>query len=128
VADELRRAPSGREDRGEPARAGEGPQSVASGWSRILRLVLGWALVGLGIIGLFVPVLQGILLISLGLLMLSRESPTLRRLGGKLADRYPILRRWHDRIQRRRAGEDGAPGEGGCPGEHGEVREEGEPD
>jgi len=102
VVDDPRRAP-------DPGRKGrlssgpeEGPGSATSGWSRILRLVLGWLLIGLGVVGLFVPVLQGVLLISLGLLILSRESPALRRLGRRLGERFPFLRRMHKRIQRRR--------------------------
>jgi len=98
VVDELhRREPNGGEQ--EPS-AGV-PSTATSTWSRLLRLVLGWLLIALGIVGLFVPILQGVLLISLGLLVLSRESPALRRFGRRLGDRFPFLRRLHDRVQRR---------------------------
>ena len=41
---------------------------------RILRLTAGWSLIAVGIVGLFLPFLQGILLIVSGLAVLSTES------------------------------------------------------
>ena len=65
---------------------------------RITVLVLGWTLIGIGIVGLFLPVLQGVLLILLGLYVLSRESDTARRWLHRLRDRHPTmdgkLKRW----------------------------------
>jgi uncharacterized membrane protein YbaN (DUF454 family) len=55
------------------------------GW-RIFRLVAGWTLVGLGVIGLFLPVLQGFLFIFSGLALLSTESPWARRVLTRLKD------------------------------------------
>ncbi len=40
---------------------------------RLLRIISGFALLGLGIVGLFLPILQGIALIIAGLLLLARE-------------------------------------------------------
>ena len=57
--------------------------------NRILVLALGWGLVLLGIVGLFVPILQGILLILLGLWVLSRESHWARRSLWKMRLRFP---------------------------------------
>jgi len=56
---------------------------------RIVRLVLGWTCLILGVIGLFVPVLQGVLLILLGLALLSRDSRWARRCLLKLRLRFP---------------------------------------
>ena len=56
---------------------------------RITVLVIGWMLVGLGIVGLFLPVLQGVLFILLGLYVLSRESETARHWLHKVRDKYP---------------------------------------
>ena len=58
---------------------------------RMLVLIVGWALVLLGTVGLALPVLQGVLLILLGLYVLSRESRTARRLLEKLRARHPGL-------------------------------------
>ncbi len=52
-------------------------------------LILGWAFILLGIIGLFLPILQGILFIMIGLAILSSRSPTIRRFLGYLESRYP---------------------------------------
>ena len=56
---------------------------------RVVVLVLGWGLIAVGIVGLFVPILQGILFIMLGLYVLSRESRTARGWLMKLQRRYP---------------------------------------
>lgn len=56
---------------------------------RIAILVIGWGLVAVGVVGLFVPILQGVLLIMLGLYLLSRESRTARGWLRKLQRRYP---------------------------------------
>ena len=56
---------------------------------RIFRLVAGWTLVAVGVVGLFLPVLQGFLLIISGLAVLSTESPWARR----LLDRLKSLRK-----------------------------------
>jgi hypothetical protein len=62
---------------------------VRSAARRIAVLVLGWVLVLLGIAGLALPFLQGILLILLGLLVLSRESAWARRQTERLRRRFP---------------------------------------
>ena len=49
-------------------------------WKRILRISLGGAFLVLGIIGFFVPILQGFLFTLIGLTLLSRESRRVRRL------------------------------------------------
>ena len=47
---------------------------------RISRIILGILCLILGVIGLFVPFLQGILFIGIGLTLLSSESDRARRL------------------------------------------------
>jgi Putative transmembrane protein (PGPGW) len=51
---------------------------------RIIRLAAGWTLLLFGVIGLFLPVLQGLLFIASGLAVLSTESQWARRLLDKL--------------------------------------------
>lgn len=48
--------------------------------ARLARIIGGFGLIALGIIGLFVPILQGILFIMLGLVLLAREYHWARRL------------------------------------------------
>ena len=61
-----------------------------------VRLGLGWALVLLGIAGLFLPVLQGILFLCIGLVLLSRRSPLIRWLVMRVGRRWPKFRRVFD--------------------------------
>ena len=57
-----------------------------------LILGLGWIFIFLGILGLFLPVLQGILFLCIGAVLLSSESPRMRWLIMRLGRRYPKLR------------------------------------
>ena len=56
---------------------------------RIVVLLIGWLLIAFGVVGLFLPILQGVLFIMLGLLVLSRESKTARRWLQRARQRYP---------------------------------------
>ena len=58
---------------------------------RVAVLVLGWILIVFGIVGLFLPVLQGVLFILLGLYVLSRESETARRWLHRIRESHPGL-------------------------------------
>ena len=83
---------------------------------RTLGLVLGWGLVLLGIVGLFLPVLQGVALIALGIVVLSRHSALVRRGVAWARKRFPWLERALDRIHRSRGTEDeNGPGEAAPP-------------
>lgn len=60
--------------------------------SRIKRwtaLAVGWMFILLGIAGLFLPVLQGILFLVIGLLILSTEYVWAHHLVRKLLTRFP---------------------------------------
>lgn len=57
----------------------------------IALLVLGWVLVVVGVAGLFLPVLQGLLFLALGLLVLSRHSDWVRERVERLRERHPKL-------------------------------------
>jgi uncharacterized membrane protein YbaN (DUF454 family) len=56
---------------------------------RIVVLVIGWLLIAFGVIGLFLPVLQGVLFILLGLWVLSTESETAHRWLEHARKRHP---------------------------------------
>jgi uncharacterized membrane protein YbaN (DUF454 family) len=56
---------------------------------RILRFILGITFLVLGVLGLFLPVLQGILFLVVGLLILAPESRRIRALLQTLRRRYP---------------------------------------
>ena len=65
---------------------------------KLFDWVAGISLILLGIVGLFLPVLQGILFIFAGLAILSSHSPLARRIQDTLTAR---LRRVRDRLLKR---------------------------
>jgi len=58
---------------------------------KLLVLLLGWAFIALGVVGLFLPVLQGVLFLLIGLFILSSEYVWAHRLLQKLKTRFPAL-------------------------------------
>jgi uncharacterized membrane protein YbaN (DUF454 family) len=68
---------------------------------RILILGFGWGFILLGIVGLFLPILQGILFLLIGLALLSTESRAARGILLKLRRRFPNLSRRLDQAERR---------------------------
>lgn len=70
---------------------------------RLLMLALGWGFIVLGILGLFLPVLQGILFLAIGLFLLAKVSPLARLWRQKLRRRYPKLATKLDQAERRAA-------------------------
>lgn len=56
---------------------------------RTVRIVLGLVLIPLGIVGLFIPVLQGVLLLVLAFALLASEIPIVGKWRDKLRERYP---------------------------------------
>jgi len=68
---------------------------------RVVVLILGWTLIAIGVVGLFVPILQGILVIMLGLYVLSRESRVARGWLAKLQRRYPKIHAKARRVKQR---------------------------
>ncbi len=66
---------------------------------RVLRIASGFLLLALGIIGLFLPILQGVLMILAGLAVLGKDLPWSRKITDRLAA-----------FVRRRASRDAKPG------------------
>ncbi len=58
---------------------------------RIIRYFLGISFLILGAVGLFLPILQGILFLLAGLLILAPESKHIKILHIKLRKKYPEL-------------------------------------
>lgn len=54
-----------------------------------LVFVLGWTFLVLGVAGLFLPFLQGVLFILVGLFLLSREVAWARRLRARVLNWFP---------------------------------------
>ncbi len=54
-------------------------------------ILLGWSFIILGVIGLFLPVLQGVLFLIIGLFILSTEYVWAHRLLLKIRNRFPAV-------------------------------------
>lgn len=65
-----------------------------------MLIIVGWVFVVLGIAGLFLPILQGVLFLLVGLTILSSVSPRARLLRQRLGARFPSVRQ---RLQDARA-------------------------
>lgn len=63
---------------------------------RILLVVVGWIFLILGVAGLFLPILQGVLFILIGLIILSTEYVWAHRLLERFRKRFPRLGRTAD--------------------------------
>lgn len=64
---------------------------MATSLKRVLVLMVGWSFVLLGIAGLFLPILQGVLFILIGLFILSSEYVWAHHLLERLKARFPRL-------------------------------------
>jgi len=65
--------------------------------------IIGWLFIGLGVLGLFLPFLQGILFILIGLAILSSRSKLIKRFLKHLEERYPDhherLEKWREKMR-----------------------------
>ncbi|HET9531540.1 MAG TPA: PGPGW domain-containing protein [Blastocatellia bacterium] len=66
---------------------------MKEGLKRISLQFAGWGFILLGILGLFLPVLQGILFLLVGLYLLSNTSPWAAKLLVRLRERFPRINR-----------------------------------
>ena len=64
---------------------------------KILLLLAGWSFLVIGVIGLFLPILQGMLFLMIGLVILSSEYVWAHRLLMKIRGRFPgVAKRWDE--------------------------------
>jgi uncharacterized protein len=71
---------------------------------RAAVLVVGWTFILLGIVGLFLPILQGVLFLLIGLIILSSEYVWAHKLLERLRARFPSLARYADQASARATG------------------------
>lgn len=69
-------------------------------WLRILVNFIGWLLILIGIVGIFLPVLQGGLSLALGFALLSIGSPTIHLWLRGWMGRWPKLWRRMEKLRR----------------------------
>jgi uncharacterized membrane protein YbaN (DUF454 family) len=64
---------------------------------KIVLLLSGWCFLLLGVIGLFLPILQGVLFLLIGLVILSSEYVWAHRLLLRIRNRFPaVATRWDE--------------------------------
>ncbi|HVO15328.1 MAG TPA: hypothetical protein VMV26_08950 [Alphaproteobacteria bacterium] len=84
---DTRPAPRARRRRRRGSRRGK------TTWQKVALYWTGWAFIVLGALGLFLPILQGVLFLLVGLFLLSSVSPRIRllrqRLRSRARARYP---------------------------------------
>jgi hypothetical protein len=74
-------------------------RSAQGGKGRFRYLALtiaGWTFMVLGVLGLFLPILQGVLFLAVGMVLLSLVSPRIRALRIRIGKRYPQVRKHMD--------------------------------
>lgn len=73
-----------------PATDGQAlPVRQRSRAKRMAILASGWMFIVLGVLGLFLPILQGVLFLATGFYLLSLESPWAKRMMLRFEARYP---------------------------------------
>jgi uncharacterized membrane protein YbaN (DUF454 family) len=65
-------------------------------FKRIAIYWAGWGFIVLGILGLFLPILQGILFLLIGLSLLSNSSPRAAKILHKVRERFPKISKTYD--------------------------------
>ncbi|MFT5538546.1 MAG: uncharacterized membrane protein YbaN (DUF454 family) [Alphaproteobacteria bacterium] len=56
---------------------------------RRILMIVGWVFLVLGVLGLFLPILQGVLFLMVGLILLAKAQPRFRLLKQRIKKRYP---------------------------------------
>ena len=67
--------------------------ALAALWP-LLRQLLGWLMILLGILGIFLPILQGIVFLVLGVALVGPRHPVIRQVSVRMKK---LLRRWSGR-------------------------------
>jgi uncharacterized membrane protein YbaN (DUF454 family) len=78
--------------------------STSTKIKKVIVLVSGWAFIALGVVGLFLPVLQGVLFLLIGLFILSSEYVWAHRLLQKVRNRFPRVAAKFDEASRKAQG------------------------
>lgn len=68
---------------------------------RIIRLFFGWTFFVLGLLGLVLPVLQGVLFLIVSVILLAPDVPFFKKILDKLKNRYPKLAKKAEKITKR---------------------------
>ena len=69
------------------------------GWKRMMILCAGWGCIAFGVIGGFIPILQGWVFVVAGLLILSTEYVWAHRIVVWTRNRFPRIAKAMDRVK-----------------------------
>ncbi len=76
---------------------------ASHGGKTVARFIFGWLFIILGILGLFLPILQGLLFLAIGIALLAKDIPLFSRLRDAIYRRFPktkqLVRRFGARIR-----------------------------
>jgi uncharacterized membrane protein YbaN (DUF454 family) len=70
-------------------------------FKRRILMIVGWVFLVLGVLGLFLPILQGVLFLLVGLILLAKAQPRFRLLKQRIKKRYPKYAGVFDAAERR---------------------------
>ncbi len=82
----------------KPKKRIRGPRKKRS--NHLVLVILGWCFVVLGFAGLFLPILQGVLFLLVGVFLLSMTWPRARLMRQRLGKRYPHVKKGIDDAER----------------------------
>lgn len=82
-----------------PRNDGADERTPRPAWVRPVKILVGILLLPLGIVGLFLPFLQGVVFLLIAVALLSSELPFLRRWKERLQKRHPGLSRRAERAR-----------------------------
>ena len=66
---------------------------------RLFRMAAGWFFIVLGILGLFLPILQGFLFLAVGAFLLAPYIPVFRKIRSRLYAKYPKIHHTIDKMK-----------------------------
>lgn len=78
----------------KPKKRVRGPRKKRN--NHLVLSILGWGFVVLGFLGLFLPILQGVLFLLVGLFILSMTWPRARLIRQRLGKRFPHIKKGID--------------------------------
>jgi len=84
-------------------RSGERPKGNWH-WTSVLRMAFGFLFLILGVLGLFLPVLQGLLFLAIGIALLADHIPVFARMRNAISRRHPRFGNALRRFQLHRSG------------------------
>ncbi len=65
---------------------------------KFFLIVLGFSLILIGVLGLILPILNGTLILLVGIILLSFESSYIEKILLKIVERNELMKKWHKKL------------------------------